>query len=373
MSAGGYSEEQIARLRLIRSKNIGPAKFHQFVENCGSAAGAIETLADSSHRKDLCRAELVHQEIEALESSGGKLVFWDDPNYSNLLREIVHPPPVLCVYGEVSLMAAPTIAIVGARNASAAGRKFTSALARDLSDKGHTIVSGLARGVDTAAHQGATPARTIAVMAGGIDVTYPPENADLHRAIATDGLVVSEMPFSFRPKAEHFPRRNRLVSGLSLGVVVVEAAERSGSLITARLAGEQGRDVFAVPGSPLDPRSAGTNALIRQGATLIRNADDVLDALHNEPALFAKIETPAKSTPSRPTKVKIDHTYAKKQVVPALPASDLILSCLSQTPVEVDEIVRQTNIKAGDVLGLLMELELEGKCKLHPGQKVALT
>lgn len=367
--------ETLARVRLIRSANIGPSKFFQFYENYGSAVGAIDALESGAHKFKAWPADKAVQEIDAVEKSDGRLVFWDDAAYSPLLRQVANPPPVLCVYGNIALLGQPCIAIVGARNASAAGKKITTTLARDLAELGFKIVSGLARGIDTAAHNGASAPNTIAVMAGGIDVIYPPENADLHRTIAEDGLVLSEMPLGFRPKAEHFPRRNRLVSGLSLGVAVVEAAERSGSLITARLAGEQGRDVFAVPGSPLDPRSAGTNALIRQGATLIRHAEDISDAIHSTPALFAKIdESPA----PRPRRAQTNDNRN-----PAVPPetianasedqSERILTCLSQTPVEVDEIVRQTQIPTGEVLGLLMELEIQGKCRLHPGQKVALS
>ena len=372
----GYSPEDIARLRLFRSAGIGPAKFFQFIDTYGSALDAISALANGPQSQKLCTPDLVEQELEALAASGGQLVFWDAKNYSALLRQTVNPPPILCAYGQPNLMQRPTIGIVGARNASAAGRRFTTDLAHDLAAKEYVVVSGLARGIDTAAHQGAASENTIAVMAGGIDVTYPPENADLHQRIASDGLVISEMPFSFRPKAEHFPRRNRIVSGLSLGVVVIEAAERSGSLITARLAGEQGRDVFAVPGSPLDPRSSGTNALIRQGATLVRSADDIIESLHEQPALFAQIdekpvslERDVPKTLAKPV-TRADTTPPTRNKIPD---AERVLSCLSHTAVEVDEIVRQTNIKAGDLLGLLIELELDGKCKLHPGQKVTLS
>ncbi len=370
-----YSVEQIAQLRLIRSPNIGPVKFFQFLDRYGSAREAIDALETGAHSSRTQSEERTLEELSALEASGGSLIFWDEPSYSPLLHQTENPPPVLCTYGDMSLLSRPTISIVGARNASAAGKKFTANLARNLAEEGYVVVSGLARGIDTAAHVGASPGNTIAVMAGGIDVIYPPENEGLHQQISEQGLVLSEMPLFFRPKAEHFPRRNRIVSGLALGVIVVEAAERSGSLITARLAGEQGRDVFAVPGSPLDPRCAGTNALIRQGATLIRHAEDVLDALHADPALFAQIDTPTKqSSPSARSPILVNKGAAKtsEQPKPTISA-ELILSCLSQTPVEVDEIVRQTNLKAGDVLGVLMELELEGKCKLHPGQKVALS
>ncbi len=364
--------ERVARLRLFRTPGIGAAKFFQFVDRYGTAAAALDALSTTSQGTTLYTEENARREYDTIEAENGQLVCWDDAAYSPLLAQLTNPPPILCLYGDPTLMAARTVAIVGARNASAAGKKFTAGLARDLAEYGCVVVSGLARGVDTAAHLGATPAKTIAVMAGGIDVVYPPENEELHRHIASEGLVVSEMPLSFRPKAEHFPRRNRIVSGLSLGVIVVEAAERSGSLITARLAGEQGRDVFAVPGSPLDPRSAGTNALIRQGATLIRNAEDVLDALHAAPALFAQIDSQPKT--KRPPPPRGPSTSNATAPQPPSPdnAAALILSCLSQTPIEVDEIVRQTNIKPGDVLALLMELELDGKCKLHPGQKVAL-
>ena len=374
--AGMRSSEDIARLRLFRSAGIGPAKFFQYIDTFGSAENAIGEVNTGTKGQKLCPQDLVEQEIDALDASGGQFVFWDDNDYSPLLRQTINPPPILCAYGRLDLMQRPTIGIVGARNASAAGRRFTTDLANDLASKDYVVVSGLARGIDTAAHEGASPENTIAVMAGGIDVTYPPENAELHQRIAADGLVISEMPFSFRPKAEHFPRRNRIVSGLSLGVVVIEAAERSGSLITARLAGEQGRDVFAVPGSPLDPRSSGTNALIRQGATLVRSAEDILESLHEQPALFAQIEkkpvAPNRKKPNAAAK-PVTRADTAPPTQNDTPDAERVLSCLSHTAVEVDEIVRQTNIKAGDLLGLLIELELEGKCKLHPGQKVTLS
>ena len=373
---GIRSTEDIARLRLFRSAGIGPAKFFQFIDTYGSAEDAIEEINAGAHNQKLCSPDQVEQEVAAIENSGGQLIFWTDDTYSHLLRQTVNPPPILCAYGQPHLMQRPTIGIVGARNASAAGKRFTTDLANDLAHKGYVVVSGLARGIDTAAHQGASPENTIAVMAGGIDVTYPPENADLHQQIAEKGLVISEMPFSFRPKAEHFPRRNRVVSGVSLGIVVIEAAERSGALITARLAGEQGRDVFAVPGSPLDPRSSGTNALIRQGATLVRSAEDILESLHEQPALFAQIEkkpVAPKREPSNAAAKPVTRADTASNKSREIPDADRILSCLSHTAVEVDEIVRQTNIKAGDLLGLLIELELDGKCKLHPGQKVTLS
>lgn len=267
--------QRLAWLRLIRSENVGPATFRALVNQFGGALAAIEALPALSRRGGrahdirLCSEAEAEAELEAAERLGASLVAIGEPGYPPALAEVDAPPPLLFVKGRIELAGFPIVAMVGARNGSAVGQKFTRQLATDLGLEGFVVASGLARGIDTAAHVASLERGTIAVLAGGIDIVYPPENEDLQRAIGEKGLLLSERSPGFAPRGKDFPRRNRLISGISLGVVVVEAAERSGSLITARLAGEQGREVFAVPGSPLDPRSAGTNNLLKQGAGLV--------------------------------------------------------------------------------------------------------
>ena len=268
-------------LRLIRSENVGPVTFFHLVRHYGSARAALDALPDLARRGGkrairICPAANAEREIQALTEIGARLVAHGEPDYPRSLGAIEDAPPLIALLGNPDLLQRPMVAIVGARNASANGRRLAAALAGDLGAAGFSVVSGLARGIDTAAHTGSLKTGTIAVIAGGIDVVYPTENQDLHRDIASSGVLIAESAVGTKPVARHFPRRNRLISGLSIGVVVVEAAMRSGSLITARMALEQGREVFAVPGSPLDPRARGANNLIRQGATLTETADDVL-------------------------------------------------------------------------------------------------
>jgi len=274
-------QERLARLRLARTENVGPVTFRQLIARFGSAGEALHALPALARRGGrarplrLCTPEAAERERDALAAAGGTLVFPEEADYPQALAILDHAPMVLSVLGDPGMLCRRSIAIVGARNASTSGRNFARRMAADLAAAGMTVVSGLARGIDTAAHEGAIDA-TVAVMAGGVDVVYPRENADLYRRIRDRGAVISEIPFGTQPQARHFPRRNRIISGLSIGVLVVEAALRSGSLITARLAGEQGRDVFAVPGSPLDPRCKGPNDLIRKGAKLTETAEDIL-------------------------------------------------------------------------------------------------
>ena len=277
--------ERIDWLRLIRSENVGPITFFALLQRFGSAAAALEALPGLSRQGGRRKAvatpsrAAASREIEATEAAGARLVVLGEADYPPPLAEIADPPPLLAVKGAAHLLSRPTLAVVGARNASANGVRFTTKLAAELGARGLVIASGLARGVDTAAHRGALQTGTVAVLAGGIDVIYPPENEGLYGEIAELGVVIAESATGTEPQARHFPRRNRLISGVSLGALVVEAAPRSGSLITARMALEQGREVFAVPGSPLDPRARGDNHLIRQGATLTENADDVMEVL----------------------------------------------------------------------------------------------
>jgi DNA processing protein len=299
-----------------------------------------------------------------LESYGGRMVFYGDDDYPSWLSTINDAPPVLSIMGSVALLSRPCVAIVGTRNASANAKRYTDHLARDLGQKGQVIVSGLARGIDTSTHIASLDSGTIAVVAGGIDQIYPKENSDLYRDICEKGCVVSEMPFGTTPTAHHFPRRNRIVSGLSKGVIVIEASMRSGSLITARLAGEQGREVFAIPGFPGDPRAAGPNHLIQNGAKLVQNADDVLDELI---AMNNKMIQPTFETISEG-----NQDISKDESEPL--SDDLyqvVLSNLSFTPMDIDSLVRETSIAIHHINIILLDLELMGSIERHAGNKVS--
>jgi DNA processing protein len=306
-------------------------------------------------------------ELSALHRLGARLVCWGEPAYPSGLTAIDDAPPILTVLGRAELLGGPIVAVVGARNASANARRFSRDLAAALGQGGIVVVSGLARGIDAAAHLGALETGSVAVVAGGVDVVYPEENRGLHEALARQGAIVAELPLGTEPQARHFPRRNRLISGMALGVVVVEAAARSGSLITARFALEQGRDVFAVPGSPLDPRCRGSNDLLRRGAILTENAEDVLSQLG------AQLTHPA-PPPTRPSSPAVMSWPA---VITQAPVADdaaleLITERLGPTPVAVDELVRQCHLSAAAVATLLLELELAGRVERHPGNLVSL-
>ena len=312
------------------------------------------------------RAE-AEAELVQLDRAGARLICWGEPLYPNALIAIEDAPPILAMLGRTELLARPMVAVVGARNASANGRRLSRDLAASLGEGGVVIVSGLARGIDAAAHLGALETGSVAVVAGGIDVVYPEENRGLYEALARQGAILAELPLGTEPQARHFPRRNRIISGMALGVVVVEAAARSGSLITARFALEQGRDVFAVPGSPLDPRCRGCNDLLRRGAILTENADDVLSQL------AAQLRDAPPAPAPTPTLTTTD--YAR--IEPARPIADddgleMILERLSPTPVAVDELVRQCHLSAAAVATLLLELELAGRVERHPGNLVSL-
>jgi len=300
-------------------------------------------------------------EIAATYKVGAELIFSGDTNYPNLLANVEPVPPVLIVKGHTHLLAKPTVGMVGARNASANGRNMSTTLAKNLGERGYVVVSGMARGIDTAAHHGSLEEGTVAVLAGGVDSIYPPENKDLYHAICEQGLIVAEMPPGYTAKARDFPRRNRLISGLSLGVVVVEAALRSGSLITARLAGEQSRDVFAVPGSPLDPRCRGCNQLIKESAVLVETVDDITDVL--EQAQLPLFEEPAganhNARPVAPSDIRDDW---RKQ----------ILELLGPAPCEIDDLIRESDVAPGVVRAVLLELDLAERLDRLPGGKVAL-
>jgi DNA processing protein len=361
--------ERLQRLRLIRSENVGPITYYGLVERFGSAEAALAALPELSRRGGRAKAVKVcpqadaEREIEALEAAGARLIARDEPDYPPMLAEIDAAPPLISVLGNARILGRRVIAVVGSRNASLNGRRFAGNISAALGAAGFVVVSGMARGIDTAAHRGALATGTVAVVAGGIDVVYPQENAGLYAEIAACGAVISEVPPGVHPQARHFPRRNRLISGLALGVVVVEAGLHSGSLITARMALEQGREVFAVPGSPLDPRARGANHLIRQGAALTESAEDVLDVVDRP------IERRADVT-SRP---------AIEAPPPSIPddtgvetARRTIAESLSPTPVTVDEIIRTCQLSPAVVTTVLLEWELAGRLERHPGNKVSL-
>jgi DNA processing protein len=355
-------------LRLIRTTNVGPVTFRQLLNRTGSAEAAIAALPGLSRRAGTevripSRGE-AEDEIAALGKLGATLVASSEPGYPPLLRYIPASPPLLAITGGRRLNLDRTIAIVGARNASAAGQKFTRTLAADLGANGYAVISGLARGIDAAAHQASLVTGTVAVLAGGLDRIYPDENKPLAEdIIANGGMLVTEMPLGWEPRAKDFPRRNRLVSGMSLGVLVVEAAKRSGSLITARLALEQDREVFAVPGSPLDPRSEGANHLIQQGAKLVTGAADIIESLATaDPSRTALLE---------PDGEPEDFGLALEAPVAEDDRSRLI-EALSITPTPVDLLVSQTGLSPGTVQVLLLELDLAGRIERSGGQLVAL-
>ena len=351
------------RLRLLRSANIGPITYRQLLARFGTAEAALEALPMLAVRGGgrpprIADADGVRREIARVETLGARYLFLDDPDYPALLAETDSAPPALIVRGRIELLARECVALVGARNASAAACRFARQLALGLADAGTTVVSGLARGIDTAAHVGAIGGGTIAVIASGIDVAFPPENRDLQERIAGEGLLLAEQPPGTEPLARFFPSRNRIIAGLSLGTVVVEAAPKSGSLITARLAAEAGRDVMAVPGSPLDPRAQGCNLLIREGATLVQTVDDILEAIR--PIDPRAVRSPAGGFEGPPPG---DPSDGDRQAVIAL---------LGPVPVAVDELIRQSGLAPAAVQTVLLELELGGGLERHAGAKVSL-
>jgi DNA processing protein len=368
-------QERLDWLRLCRTETIGPVSFFAMLRRFGSARAALDMLPQLARRSErskivtaVTRAE-AEAELTAIHKVGAQILCWGEPLYPNALAAIDDAPPVLIVLGRTELLQKPMVSVVGARNASANGRRFSRDLAASLGRAGVVVVSGLARGIDAAAHLGALETGSVAVVAGGVDIVYPQENHGLHDALTSRGVIVGELPLGTEPQARHFPRRNRIISGMALGVVVVEAAARSGSLITARLALEQGRDVFAVPGSPLDPRCRGSNDLLRHGATLTEGPEDVLLQLG---ALLA-VSTPPHTTAS----VQIPTTpgwppIQANQFIGDDTGFELIIERLGPTPVAVDELVRQCHLSAAAVASLLLELELAGRVERHPGNLVSL-
>jgi DNA processing protein len=353
-------------LRLSRAQNVGPVTFAQLIARFGNAEAALEALPRLAKRGggDSVRipslAE-IDREFDMLARMGGRMIASCEPEFPRGLAAADPPPPIISVLGHVTLLQREIIAIVGARNASALGRKFAATLAKDLAEEGLVVASGLARGIDTAAHEGALAGGTCAIVAGGVDTIYPPENAALYERIRSEGCIISEMPLGQTAQARHFPRRNRIISGIARGVVIVEASEGSGSLITANFALEQGREIFAVPGSPLDPRAKGTNRLIREGATLIESAQDVLAALR--PILGRDFAEPHETEPRAGTQ------NVSEEEVDRVRAS--VEEALGAAPVEVDELVRACKTTASAVLAVLLEMELAGRVARHSGNRVS--
>ena len=350
-------------LRLIRSDNIGPRTFRSLVNHFGSARTALERLPElarrggASRHQRICSEEDARAELATADRLDVRLIAPGEVGYPPRLAVLDDAPPLLGVRGELETLMRPMIAIVGSRNASGAGLKFAGQLARDLGNAGFVVVSGLARGIDQSAHRASIESGTVAVLAGGHDQVYPPEHEDLLAAIVASGAAISEMPPGHVPRARDFPRRNRLISGASIGVVVVEAAFRSGSLITARIAAEQGREVFAAPGSPLDPRAAGTNDLIKQGATLITEAADVIRSV--EPIMERPIEL------AEPD----EEAFAGE---PDASDRERIVGLLGPTPILLDDLIRMAGASPAVVRTVLLELELAGRLERHGGGLVSL-
>lgn len=361
--------QRLACLRLIRSDNVGPVTFRELINHYGGAEQALEVLPELARRGGrtlrVCPREKAERELEAAHKIGASIVFTIEPGYPPLLAHVDAPPPAIYVKGDLALLDRPAIAVVGSRQASAAGITLAKRFAGDLGRRGLVTVSGLARGIDAAVHDASLPTGTIAVLAGGIDFVYPPENAQLQAAIGERGCLVTEMPPGFEPRAKDFPRRNRLVSGMSHGVIVVEAARRSGTLSTARMAGEQGREVFAIPGHPLDPRAEGTNYLLKNGATLVTNAEDVLESLASVLAGSAAMEMAALYDDVRP---------APPRPPPLIANSDRerVLLALGPNPVPLDDLVRATELPARELRVILMELDLAGRIERHGQALVSL-
>ncbi len=359
-------QERLAWLRLARTENVGPVTFANLIARFGSAGAALDAVPHMAARGGktlvLPPESDARRELDALAKMGGRIVCACEPEFPIGLAALDPPPPLIAVLGHAPLLKKEMVAIVGARNASALARKFAAMLARDLGEAGLAVASGLARGIDAAAHEAALDAGTVAVVAGGVDIVYPPENQGLYERIRAQGAIVSEMPFGERPQARHFPRRNRLISGLARGTVVIEAAEGSGSLITARFALEQNREIFAVPGSPLDPRAKGTNRLIREGATLTETADDVIATLR--PILGRDFREPGQDPGAAPLDGAALEAEADR-------IRTLIEEALGPAPVDVDELIRLCGAPAGPVLTVLLELELAGRLSRHSGNRVS--
>ena len=362
--------EAFARIRLLRSPNIGPVSYRTLLARFGTAEAAIEALPDLASRGKTpyrpAASDRIEREIEAVIAAGARYLFHDQPDYPTLLGELESAPPILTCRGNLALASEPCVAIVGARNASAASVKLARDWSGQLAEAGFTVVSGLARGIDGARHEGAFP-RTIGVIASGIDIAYPPQHADLQERIATDGLLIAEQPPATEPRGRHFPSRNRIIAGLASGTLVVEAALKSGTLITARLAGEAGREVMAIPGSPLDTRSLGANQLIRDGAVLVQSVEDVIELLEGfTGAPRSTFRVGEESAPFDYTELRaLQWGEARADY------SADIEHLLTKAPISVDELIRQSGAIPAEVHMALLELELAGELERHDGGAVS--
>ncbi|MBZ8117664.1 DNA-processing protein DprA [Roseovarius sp. LXJ103] len=386
-------DDRVSWLRLLRSRRVGVATFYRLLAEHHTAQEALIALPRIARSAGVNGYEIapersIRAEMRAADDVGAHMICITDPTYPPLLREIPDPPPILWAIGDLGILSRPMVGMVGARNASSLGTRMARALAADLAKRGYVIASGLARGVDTAAHKAALKGGTVAVMAGGVDVMYPAENTVLAEEIAQTGLRLSEQPVGLIPQARHFPRRNRIISGLASATVIVEAAAKSGSLITARNALEQGRDVLAVPGHPFDARAAGCNQLLRDGARLVRSADDIVEALpellHPTPQPDLPLQTPQPHADIRPN----IRPAANAPTVPAIPAphaartrtlretADLhseILNRLGPSPLAEDQLIRDLKTPAQKVAPVLLDLELDGRIRRQPGGLLSLT
>ncbi|WP_397542418.1 DNA-processing protein DprA [Roseovarius salis] len=362
-------DDRVSWLRLLRSRRVGPSTFHRLMAEHGNAAAALQALPEVARAAGVenyqpCTAETAEAEIRAARQVGARMICIGEAGYPPALARVADAPPLLWAVGEMSVLEKPAIAMVGARNASSLGTRMATALARGLAEEGYVIVSGLARGIDTAAHLAAKESGTIAVMAGGVDIIYPAENARMGEDITDAGLRLSEQPMGMTPQARHFPPRNRIISGLAVALVVVEAAAKSGSLITARAALDQGREVLAVPGHPFDARAAGCNMLVRDGATLVRGPADVIDALPRSHAPAPQPDLPLADIPDPPpeTRTLRDTAALHRQ----------ILDRLGPTPLAEDQLIRDLSAPAAMVTPVLTDLELDGKVARHPGGLLSL-
>ncbi|MFK7945073.1 MAG: DNA-processing protein DprA [Paracoccaceae bacterium] len=376
--------ERLARLRLARSQNVGPRTFHHLLRRFGSAEQAVDALPSLAARGgkrdyEVCPREVALAELERGDKLDCRLLIAGDAGYPTLLAELEPAPPLLWVMGRFELLEESAVALVGARNASALGLRTARRLARELGVNGHVIVSGMARGIDAAAHEAALATGTVAVLAGGLDKPYPAENLALYDRLTSEGALVSEIPFGIEPTSRHFPRRNRLISGLARGVVLVEAAIRSGSLITARFALEQGREAMACPGAAEDPRAAGCNSLIREGAALIRHAGDVDDALSAPRTLGLaeggrdfEFDADMFGEDTMRDDYEALADFDEEGDIGDEALGEQILGLLGPHPVEIDEIARECGASASELSLAILELDLAGKVSIQPGGLIAL-
>lgn len=368
------SAERRAQLCLIRTENVGPVTFYALLKNFGSAINALQELPRLSLRggrqKPLVAytEQQLNDELLKIDDFGAGLLFWDEKAYPSLFRMLSDAPPVICYRGNLELLKKPIVGMVGARNASLIGKQFAEKIAGELGSAGYVTISGLARGIDTAVHKGSIQKGTIAAIAGGINIVYPPENQNLHNDIAQQGLIITESAFDVMPHATLFPRRNRLISGLSQGVIIIEAALKSGSLLTAQYAIDQHREVFVVPGHPMDPRAQGGNKLIQEGAALIQSVDDVLTGLQQ--LKERRITFVPQHHHELQETFSSANTYSAEDLAPL---RQMIFENLNHVPVTMDELIRACQTSGRDVLMVVVELELAGRIVRYPGNKLALT